>query len=45
MEASAEVPERVDLDYGVAFMWGVSATAPKAIDNKETEQTIEGESK
>ena len=45
MEANSEVPERVDLDYGVAFMWGVSATAPKAIDNKETEQTIEGESK
>ena len=53
MEASSEVPERVDLDYGVAFMWGVSATAPKSlaeplpwrIDNKETEQTIEDESK
>lgn len=45
MEADSAVPERVDLDYGVAFMWGVSATAPKAIDNKETEPTIEGESK
>jgi CRISPR-associated protein (Cas_Csd1) len=45
MEASSEVPDHVDLDYGVAFMWGVSATAPKAIENKETEPTIEDESK
>jgi hypothetical protein len=45
MEADSEVPDHVDLDYGVAFMWGVSVTAPKAIDNKEPEQTIEGESK
>jgi CRISPR-associated protein (Cas_Csd1) len=45
MEANSEVPDRVDLDYGVAFMWGVSVTASKAIENKETEPTIEGESK
>jgi hypothetical protein len=46
MEASSEVPERVDLDYGVAFMWGVSATAPKSNDNnQETAPTIEDESK
>ncbi len=29
MEASSEVPDKVDLDYGVAFMWGVAANAPK----------------
>jgi CRISPR-associated protein (Cas_Csd1) len=45
MEADSEVPDHVDLDYGVAFMWGVSVTASKTIENKETEPTIEGESK
>jgi CRISPR-associated protein (Cas_Csd1) len=44
MEASSEVPERVDLDYGVAFMWGISATAPKQ-SNDESNNTTEVESK
>lgn len=30
MEASSEVPDKIDLDYGVAFMWGVAAIAPKS---------------
>lgn len=32
MEISWEIPEQVDLDYGIAFMWGIAVTSPKLLD-------------
>ena len=35
MEACPDVPEKVDLDYGVAFMWGISAKGKQADEPTE----------
>jgi hypothetical protein len=39
MEASSEVPDKTDLDYGVAFMWGLSTTAAKQADDQSDQST------
>jgi hypothetical protein len=43
IKANPGVPERVDLDYGVAFMWGIATTCPKQ-SNNEFKKSIEVDS-
>ena len=43
MEANSEIPELANLDYSIAFMWGISIIAPKAADTESIENSTSEE--
>lgn len=43
MEANSEIPELANLDYSIAFMWGISIIAPKAADPESIENSTSEE--